>query len=270
MKLVIFFLLYLSVVVGHASVKTELHLFSNDDQCLSTREYITTYKFLKDKKEYGLKEQELQKTADTVSQGCSGSSQRFINVLKTLVKLGVDTRSSIEYAINFIHKSDAYTEVFIEVFKRSYDPVYLNLDALTSLKMSLRLSKDYKGKLENSLSDFKELVDFCLDDDSMKLSVPKCGQIAMNITALGEKFEEPIADAFINAFKFIQEDKEGPQLVKSKALAISQKIITNGPIAVDNFKKFYLFATSKKGLGKTAKDALSQALILAERTLPKK
>ena len=210
MKVLLISIIFLTSIVGHSATPEALKLLSNDDQCLSTREYITTYKFLKEKKEYGLKEEELQKAADQVSQGCSGASQRFINVLKTLVKLGVDTRSSMEYALNFIHKTDAYTEVFVEVFKLSYDPVYLNLDALTSLKMSLRLSKDYKGNLENSLSDFKELVDFCLDDDSMKLSVTQCGSTAAEITALGEKFEEPIAEYFIELLKFIQENKKGP------------------------------------------------------------
>ena len=267
-----------TIIVGvffnltHVAIASKIpnNLITQKDQCLSTREYITTFHFLKKNKDFGLSQEEINLTAHKVSKGCTGSSQRFINVLKVLTKMGIDTRSSIDYALNFTDKTDDYTQVFIEVFRRSYDPKYLNLDALTSLKMSLRLSKDYKGILKNSESDFKKLVEFCLKEEILKLSNPSCGQLSAKIAALGESFEDPLAKYYIEIVKFLQEDKVGPKLDKNQTLNYAEKIITNGPQAVENFIQAYKFATNKKKLGYTDKQALTFSLTLAESSLPKK
>lgn len=269
-KFTLTFFLFLTTTHTVMASNSEPKLFSAKDQCLATREFITTFHFLKKNKDFGLSQEEINITANKVSKGCTGSSQRFINVLKVLTKMGIDTRSSIDYALNFTDKTDGYTQVFVEVFRRSYDPKYLNLDALTSLKMSLRLSKDYKGILKNSESDFKKLVEFCLKEEILKLSNPSCGQLSAKIAALGESFEDPIAKYYIEVIKFLQEDKAGPKLDKNQTLKYAERIITNGPLAVENFIQAFKFATNKKKLGYTAKQALAFSIGLAESSLPKK
>lgn len=264
----IFTLFFLFNGLANAAITKEI-LFSDEDQCLSTREYITTFHFLKKNKDFGLSQEEIHLTGMKVSQGCTGSSQRFINVLKVLTKMGIDTRSSIDYALNFTDKTDDYTQVFVEVFRRSYDPKYLNLDALTSLKMSLRLSKDYKGILKNSESDFKNLVEFCLKEEILKLSNPSCGQLSAKIAALGESFQDPLAKYYIEIVKFLQEDKAGPKLDKNQTLKYAENIIANGPQAVENFIQAYKFATNKKKLAYTDKQALAFSFSLAQNSLPK-
>lgn len=250
------------------SAKEEFKLIEDSDQCLTAREYITAYRYLTEKKEFGIKKDQAQKIADKVSLGCTGSSQRFINVLNALIKLGISANTAVPYALNFTKKSDNYTEAFIDIFKKSYDPKYLNLDIQSSLKNALRLSKDYSGNLENALNDFENLVEFCLDDETMKMPIAECGALATKVAGFGEKFEDPIAKPFIELLKFLQEEDKGPKVNKSDALKIAVKVIPYGSKAVENYIRLYKFSTSKKGLGYTASQALPLSLKLAQRSLP--
>ncbi|MBT4792378.1 MAG: hypothetical protein HON90_12475 [Halobacteriovoraceae bacterium] len=239
----------------------------NDNLCLSAREYITTLGFLRDRKEFGLNEAEIQKTSDSVSQGCSGASQRFINITKLLTKLGIDTRSSIKYALKFTAKSDKETKAFVEIFKNSYNPGYLDLDVLTSLKLSLKLANSPLSNVDNTLSDFKNLVHFCLNNQSMDLSKPACAKIATDITLLGQKFNQKLAKPFTKLMFFLQDNKSGPKLNRGQALAIAQEVIQYGPLSFENFKQAFKLSLSKKGLNRSIQKSLVFAKKIAKRSL---
>ena len=114
MKHLITLLIYSSI--GFSNVTT---LLKEKINCPSTKEYITTTLYLRDQKDFGLSEKEIQQTADKVSLGCVDSSDRFIKTLKLLTKLGIDTRSSLEIALELSAKSNAHAEAFIEIFKYS-------------------------------------------------------------------------------------------------------------------------------------------------------
>lgn len=237
------------------------------DICLAAREYITTVTYLRDNKDFGLSNKEIIDTADKVSTGCSGSSQRFIKVLTLLSKMGVDTRSSISSSLAFVDKDDKFTKVFIEIYRRAYDPKYLDLDVLTSMKISLKLSAQYTGNIDKSLKDFTALVDFCLKNQSMDLPRPICAKLATDIATLGQDFEKPIAKPFIKLIHFLQDHKNGPKLDRNNSLKVAKNVIKFGPISVKNFEQAYNFAVSKKGLDYTIKQAIPFAIKISSRSI---
>ncbi len=252
--------------------KIEQNIIGNpfNKTCLSTREYITTLRFLRDKKDYQLSEKEMQKIADKVSTGCTGASKRFIKVHKLLSKLGVETRSSIENSLKFIDKKDDFIKVFIAIFRLTYDKEYLDLDVFSAMKISLKLSAEYEGDVKKSLEDFKDLIKFCMKNGSMELPSPKCATLATDVTYMGQYYKKPVAEPFIELFLFIQEAKNGPTLHKNLAIKTAKQIIKYGPLAVKNFKEAYLFATDKEGLGFSSHQAVKFATQLASRSIKEK
>ena len=97
-------LINLLICSGFAATPLTAPLEKKISNCLSAREYITTVNYFRTNKDFGLSEKEIQKTADKVSMGCSGASQRFIKIVKVLTKMGIDTRSSIENGFSFVNK----------------------------------------------------------------------------------------------------------------------------------------------------------------------
>jgi len=238
-------------------------------QCHSSKEFITTMHYLRDMKDFGLKEPSIYKIADSVSKGCSGASQRFINVTKLLTKVGIDSKSSIETAMKFSANKDDYTAAFIEIFRQTYDAKNLDLDALNSLKISLALSVEFKGSIEKAVADFKRLVEFCKSSNEMDLPLPTCAKLATTVTRLGQDFEEPISKPFIKLVRFLQESKKGPQKSKRHVLKIAKEVIAYGPMSQKNFEEGYRFAISEKGLGYTQPKAIRFAKLMAKRSYKK-
>lgn len=236
--------------------------------CFAAREYITTVQYLRSQKDFGLNNKEILRYADEVSKGCTGSSQRFIKVAKVLTKMGIDTRSSLNSAIPFADKDDGYTDAFVEIYKLSYDPKYLDLDALNSMKLSVELASRYEGEIKVSVEDFKKLVDYCLTPGKMDLPKAQCASIAQEITQLGQNFNVPMAEVFIKTMSFMQTgDDEGPGLDRSNALKITKEILGFGPKAGENFENAFSFAVAKSGLGWSGKQAIAFAKRLAKRSL---
>lgn len=234
--------------------------------CLSSREYITTFKFLRSQKELQLSEKQITSTADQVSKGCSGSSQNFIKIMKLLTKMGIDSGSSLKTALSFVSKDESHTKAFIEIFRQTYDPKFLDLDALSALKISIKLSAEYKGEVTKALKDFQELVQYCLKNKTMELPNVQCAKIATEVTMLGQRFNEEVASPFVDLMYFLQEDKKGPLLDKNNSLDIAKFIFKFGPIAQKNFKQAYLFAVSKKGLSSSTQMAIVFAKEMATRS----
>jgi hypothetical protein len=255
-------LFYSSIVYSSTPSST-----SNIKTCLSSREYITTVKFLRDKKEYQLTQEQIKKTADLVSKGCSGSSQQFIKIMKLLTKMGIDSGSSLNTALNFVNKEKSFAKAFIEIFRQTYDPSYLDLDALSAMKISLQLSAQYKGDVEKSLTDFSSLVQYCLENKSMELPNARCAQLATKITMLGQEYEESISKPFIELMSFLQEDDNGPKFDKNTSLKISESVLKYGPLAEKNFRQAYIFAMSKEGLSYDLKMAIPFAKEMAKRSV---
>lgn len=249
---------------------TSLYAYSAETpkklSCLSAREYITTVRFLRSNKAFGLQEKQIQSYADKVSLGCSGASQRFIQVIKLLTKMGIDSNTSMKNALHFASKDEKFTEVFIEIFRQAYDPKRLDLDVLNAMKISLKLTAEFSGNPETALADYKKLVTFCLEKKSMDLPTPKCAFLAMDIASLNQEFDKPVAEPFIALMTFLQEESKGPKLDRNAALKIAQDVIKYGPIAPENFINGYEFSISKNGLSRGLNDAISFGKLMAQRS----
>ena len=259
----IFVLFTLSFVSLHASeIKKELKVKS----CLSAREFITTVEFLRDFKDLAITEKSARYYADKVSTGCSGAGQRFIKVTKLLTKVGVDSKSALESAISFINQEDNVVDAFIKTSALSYEEDFLDLDALSAMKISLRLSSQFKGNAEIARDDFKDIALYCKDKKKLNLPLATCAKIATDVALLSEKFQEKAAQEFIELLEFLSQDRDGPGLDLNMALKISMDLINYGPKANKNFQQAYEYAIEKDGLSLSSKDALDFAQNISKRS----
>jgi hypothetical protein len=262
-------LLALSIVISSfnlAYASTRMKAIEEMKSCESTKEYVTTVQFLRDKKDYGLKNSDILKIADQISLGCSGASERFIKVTTLLTKVGIDTKSSLETAKKFAAKGDSFVDAFITIFKQTYSSNELDLDALNAMNISTKLSVEFDGTVEHAVSDFNQLAEFCKDRKEMDLPVPQCAQMATRITRLGQKYDEPIAGPFIKLVRFLEESKKGPGQPKNQVIKIAEKVIANGPLASENFINAYKYGVKKDGLGISDKDAIAFGIKMSKRS----
>lgn len=258
-------------ILFYSTLSFSVFSIENQDikNCLSSREYITTVQYLREHKDFALSEKEIKMTADKVSLGCLNSSQRFINTVKLLTNLGVDTRSSIQTALNFSQKTDEHSQAFIEIFKYAYNPEKLDLDVLSSLNLSLQLSAFYEGYINNAIKNFKDLVSFCIENKSLDLPHSSCAKLATEITINGKDYKEPIAPKFKTLVSFLKIDSQGPKLSLLESIAIAKNIISYGETASENFTQGFKFAISEKGLNYSTKMAMDFAKSMAMRSFQK-
>lgn len=224
--------------------------------CKSSTEYITTINYLRAKKVFALKENQMRKVASEVSLGCSGAAKNFIRVVDLLLKAKVGSSTAVKTAIRFSREGEKTTDSFMEVFKNSFWKHTLDLDIHSSLKMALKLSIDFQGNNKKALKDFKKLVDFCINLRDSGLAPKSCAQFAGKVTVLGKDFKQELSKSYIELFNFLRSQK-GPDLNINKSLNLALELIEYGPISSKNFKEAYRFSMSKKGFNSEKKRPLS-------------
>jgi hypothetical protein len=252
----------LSSGISFASVSKPKDLI----HCEATREYVTTVEYLRDKKDFGLQPDQIYKYADTISQGCSGASARFIKISQLLTKVGIDSNSAIGHAQKFSQKDDSFVDAFITIFKQTYDPKNLDLDALNALNISLKLSVEFSGVVKHAVQDFDQLVKFCKSQKEMDLPLPQCAELAARVTRLGQDYNSQIAPAFIELVKFLEESNKGPKRPKSDVLKIAESVVKHGPLSAKNFIDAYRYAVSKNGLNFNEMQAIEFGSKMASRS----
>ena len=214
------------------------------ENCTSSKEFITTLNYLKQKKEFSLNQKDAFNTAIKVSKGCSYSSSRFINALELLLKINLTAADAVKVAIRVANSSEAKSDAFEDVLKRSFTKKYLDLPLKDSIKYALALSIDFKGDPTTARNDFKRLVEFCKDEDYLEMPIIKCAAIALEVSKHTVKFKESLVSSFIDLFEF-QIKKDGPNLPSFNALEITREVISAGPMAEENFKLAYEYAIRK-------------------------
>ena len=232
--------------------------------CLSSREFITTLEYLRTKKEFGLTEKQAQSKAHAVSRGCTGAAGRFISAVETLVNVEAGATFAVDIGEKLSHKTDAYSETFLGVFRNAYLKSKLDLDLFTSLKMAQSLSIDYQGDVKVALSDFLRLAKFCRSE-KIQLSGPQCGIIAHQVVKNNQHSQTAVAESFETVFNFVQSTASLSAPIIS-ALQISRDVVQTHPAAADNFIQAYRYGVSKKGLDLSAKSSLKFANSLAKRS----
>lgn len=236
--------------------------------CLSTREYITTLEFLREHKEFSLSEQDARSMSQKVSDGCTGSSKRFIQVLNVLVKAGVPTKSAMESSLKFALSTDDVTSSFLTVFKGAFVESLLDLDVSQALSVALELSHSYEGNTKVAEKNFNKLVEFCIDKKSLDLPLPECARIGARVVKNNSGFDYSITDEFISLFNYLTQDK-GANLPTYEALNVSEYVTKYGPESKKNFIQAYEYALNKKGLDRSNKDAIEFGKTMASRSVKK-
>ena len=260
MKIALFTILISSVFAAQLPTLKDAQL------CASTKEYIATLEYLRDFKALDAQEKVARDIADKVSTGCNGAFNRFAKVSKMLIAVGIDSATALKHSVAFAADKDENAQLFIELFRQTYNEENLDLDALNALTISLEVARNNPSESKLVLEDFKKLVSYCKEEKTLGLPAPFCAQVSAKITALGSKFEKAIADEYIKLTRFISENNKGPTTDKKYAMNLSEKIIAYGPKSAENFINAYRFAVSKKGLSYSAKDAISFAEKMASRS----
>ncbi len=241
---------------------------TNFKSCLSSKEFITTHQFLKQKK-FSLSEKQILEISQDVSQGCNGSAISFIKVFDLLSKVGVPSHKSLKVAKNFINAPNYSSKAFTEIFKKSYLAGQLDQNVDFSLDLALSLTKDTEAEYENILYDFNKLLGFCLSSKHLDLPRTQCAQMIKEVSLNGHHINQKVSNAFIGVFKFLTQSKKGPQLSTYKAFYLAKELSAYGNDVEANIIHAYRYAQSEKGLKLSPPQALDFAMNLAKMTLKK-
>jgi len=235
------------------------------DSCHSAKEYITTFNFLKQNDVMKLREDEIVKVANKVSDGCQFAAKRFIRIFRTLTKSGLEGSNALNLASEFALKSNEHTSTFLTLFSESFLEKYLDLNIKDAVNISKKLSLELSGDIQKIKKDFQKTVKFCLDERELNLNGIKCADIASKVVESGAKYNVEMADTFLSSLKY-NTSKRGPNLVTYKAVNLSLELIKEGPLSYINFKHGFEFAKSKKNLDFSNQKAISFGKNLAKKS----
>lgn len=233
--------------------------------CFAAREYITTLGFLREHKDFQIKEDDARKLSDQVSLGCTGAAQRFIKVTNLLVKSNMGTADALRTAVKFVEADDKTTETFLKVFQTAFLADEYDLDLPSSLRYALALSVQYQGEPEYALADFAKVSEFCLERKGLDLSKPYCAELGVFVARTGMAYPQGAAPSFFELLDFVRSEG-GPSRSTAEALNLSKEILGYGPLAVQNFRYGYQFAVSKEGFSQPYGAAMEFAKRLASRS----
>lgn len=233
--------------------------------CTPAREYVTTLEYLRDVKELAIKEDDARKVAEKVSTGCSGAAKRFIRVTETLSKAGLGANNMIETATDLATRTDRETDTFLTVFRKAFLPEYLDLDVRDSLRLAQSLTTEFKGDFKAVRKDFETVLEYCLSEKELDLSKPQCGDLAVKVARIGERYDGGASKPFIEALEFARSSK-GPGLPVQQAVELALGVSGYGPKAHENFAQAYQYAVSQSGLNLGADKAMAFAKGLATKS----
>lgn len=231
--------------------------------CNSTEAYTKTLKFLRETKDFHFNEEANRKIAEQVSKGCTGSAERFSQVLVLLKTVGLSEKKSLEVALEFVFSSPDVQKNFIEVFSKSFLSEFFDYEFPKAMKLALELSKDYEGDPAILRADFISLVKYCKEKKGLDLPLSQCASYAVMVAKLSQFHEKGIATEFTTLYEQLRFRKDMTFDVK-KAMEIAPRILQSGPKAKDNFFAAYEFAM--KDLEFNRAQALTFGLQLADRS----
>jgi hypothetical protein len=264
-RLALFFSTLTFSVLATAAVPKNISS-SEKPECPRSKEFITSYEFLKSQIDWVGTEKKALELAEKVSAGCKGSAARFISTIVLLEKAELENRSIIDQAVSNALANEKRFQAFKVIFQQAYLSQALDLDAFQSLAIAKKLSVDLPFEKENLEQDFRQLVQFCLDSKGLGLSRPQCAQIVTDWISAGSKFQGSVAKGIKELFQFLQDSKSEKVSIGS-FVDIATKIAGNGDAGVENFRLAYQYAQSEKGLKMNNKEALQFAIKMSEEPL---
>ncbi len=236
--------------------------------CSSTREFITALQFFRENSSLSIHDNDAKKVAHQVAHGCTGAAQRFISVTQLLLKAGFSAKDSIQTGLEFVYKTSTEAETFIVVFMKAYLSEYLDLDLYSAIKLAKSMSSSFQGDALGVREDFEKIIRFCTSAKDLNWPRPKCAEMAVKITKLGQNYSGGIGEAFIRTFDFSR-SKSGIALATFDALNIAEEVVSYGPGSAENFIQAYQYAISKGGLKLSQNEALVFAKDMAQSTILK-
>lgn len=248
-----------------AVVKADPVVPATDLVCKSSREYITTLEYLRDKKAFALSEAQSREIAQKVSGGCTDASKRFIETTELLVKAEMDSRKVFDYSLKMALTSNEASQTFQKIFKEAFVQDLLDLDLLVALDTAYQLSHDFSGSYSDLSNDFNFLVRFCVDQKSLGLPLKECAQFATRIARIGSEIKAPVSETFRKGFEFLVRPEKS-NLPTVDALRTLERILPFGAQGLENFTQAYDYATSEKGLAMPVKQGVDFALLLTTKT----
>jgi hypothetical protein len=231
--------------------------------CTTTREFITTLEYLRDQRDFKIRDDEERKIASKVARGCTGAAERFIQVTDVLSASGLSADDSVRTGLQFASRTKTEVAAFITVFKEAFLAEHLDLDMRSALELSRSLSSGFDGDVTAVSKDFQTLVDFCLGE-RIGLPRPACAEFAAATTRKGQQWNGGIARPFIRIYEFLT-STDGPHLTTGQALKVAGGLIVAGPDSADNFIVGYKYAASRNGLRLSSIDAIEFARDLTMR-----
>jgi hypothetical protein len=248
--------------------KTEEATVILDSYCQPTLEYRTTLDYLRETKAMVTSETEARSIAARVADGCQGAAERFVNTVELLSTAKLPSHLMVQKAVSLAQSTEEVAESFVVVFRYAFLASHLDLDALAALKLADSLSTEFKGNAKRAQVDFSRLLDFCLS--TLQLAKPACGDFAAEVTRFGEKlieiehqvpeqtwftwitnhFEDDglVSRPYFDFFAFLTSEGDGPRLATHDAHKMALKVLGHNPLAGEEFKEAYLFASDKSGL----------------------
>lgn len=244
---------------------TSITFAGGHKECHSAKEYITTYNFLKSKKELLLKEEDLQLISKETTLGCNDSAKRFIKVFEILSKAEVDSKSALNYAKLYAKRSNNSADAFITVFRDSFLKDFLDLDLKTSLDLANKIVP-INDKLTKIVSDdFEDITKFCKGNSGLELSGRKCANLAIEVINSSVKYESKIFKNFKSTFDYLS-DSNKVNLPSFEALNLAKEISSYGPKSFDNFKETYEFLIKDEMLKTQPKLVLARAIDISKNS----
>lgn len=255
------------ILCAESQKKSEEPEFNYD--CRADREFITTHEYLKRKKEFGLKPEDMRRISLEVTKGCTGAASSFIESTELLLKTGIDGKTAIEQARDLAAKGPKVSKSFNLIFRGAFAKEFLDMDSGTALRIARRLTTEFKGEPNIAAEDYLSLAKFCVETKGLDMPRPDCATMAARVASFSESSKLPVANAFQKAVEFLTRTRE-VNLSLRDALPIAEALVAVSPDAVDNFKNAYEYATEKSGLNLPRVDAIKFAKAISENTKQKK
>lgn len=238
-------------------------------ECKSSKEFITTFNFLKNKKEFELDEKSMLSVAQKVSLGCNDSANRFIKILNNLLEAEVNSKKAIEIAIKVANEDNFYSENFLDIFKKLYVEKYFDLPVDKALQYTIELTPKMEKEPKKNLEDFNLLTSFCMGKNELDLTVEKCALFVKNTLISSKDFNNTIAKDAISFYDFLVKDDKGPHMKTMEALKTIEETVKYGPTSFANFQETFSFAMSPNGLSKDNSTALKLAKEITSQSFKK-
>lgn len=239
------------------------------DNCTSTKEFITTQGYLKDKKEYALDDKKITEISNVVAGGCTGAASRFIQTMNFLVDAEVPANQALSYSKTIALEDEVIFNNFVSIFKKIYVEKYFDLSTTKSLKMASELTAKMDRDPKIVLEDFNTLADFCMNEKELDLGYDRCADFVLKTLINSKEMKASIGKAALEFFDFLVRDQQGPKLSTLKALEEIERVSSFGNTGFANYKEGFVFSNSEKGMNLKNEEAMKFAYDMASKSIKK-